>query len=103
MQDREPSLIARDDTFFGVCQALGDDFGFNPIWLRAAFAVPLMFMPMTALAVYFGLGVIVLLSRMLAPRPRRAVAAQPAVEQEIQPQVPLSENDADQFALPMAA
>ena len=36
MQTTQTSLIARDDTFLGVCQALGDDLGFNPLWLRLA-------------------------------------------------------------------
>ena len=59
---------------------------------------------MLVLTVYFGLGAIVLLSRLLAPRPRRkAGGAGCGAASEIQPQVPLSENDADQYALPMAA
>ena len=28
------SIIARDDTLLGVCFALGEDFGFNPVYLR---------------------------------------------------------------------
>lgn len=97
------SLIRRDDTFLGVCQALGEDFGFNPMFLRVAFALPMLYAPLATVAVYLGLGVIVLASRLLAPRPKRK-AAPVAVEQAdaVQPQVPLGEDD-DQFALPMAA
>ena len=40
MTDREPNLLRRDDTFFGVCQAIGEDFGFHPIFLRIAFGLP---------------------------------------------------------------
>ena len=68
------ALFRRDDTFLGVCQALGEDFGFNPVFLRVAFAAPLIFAPMLVIEIYLGLGVVVLLSRILAPRPKRKVA-----------------------------
>ena len=32
------SIIARDDTLLGVCQAIGEDFGFHPNFLRVLFA-----------------------------------------------------------------
>lgn len=104
------SLFRRDDTFLGVCQALGEDFGFNPIFLRIAFAAPLIFAPVLVVEAYFALGAIVLVSRLLAPRPKRKAVA-PAVEQS-QVETPraaapapatIAEADADQFALPMAA
>ena len=38
MHAAQPSLFRRPDTFFGVCEALGEDFGFNPIFLRVTFA-----------------------------------------------------------------
>lgn len=103
MEDREPNLLTRDDTFFGVCQAIEEDFGIPSNLLRVAFGVPVILFPMQVLTVYFGLGAVVLLSRLLAPRPRRKAAVQAIRTQELQPQVPLSENDADQLALPMAA
>lgn len=103
MYDREPSLIRRDDTFLGVCQALGEDFGFHPNLLRIAFGVPLIFAPMAVLTVYVGLGVIVLLSRILAPRPRRKATAQPdGAQAPAVAQVPL-DGDQDQYPLPIAA
>ena len=105
MSDREPSLIARDDTFFGVCHALGEDFGFHPNLLRVAFGVPIIFFPMQVLTIYFGLGAVVLVSRILAPRPRRKAAAQPAGPQAEAPvvaQVPL-DGEQDQYPLPIAA
>ena len=103
------SLIRRDDTFLGVCQALGEDFGFNPVFLRIAFALPVIFAPVAVIATYLGLGVVVLISRILAPRPKRKLAAVQAIETveapraEAPAQVALAEADADQFALPMAA
>ena len=102
MAQRQPNLLTRDDTFFGVCQALGEDFGFHPNFLRVAFGVPVIFFPMQVLTVYFGLGAVVLISRFLAPRPRRQAAAQASEAKPgtVQPQVPLDE---DQHALPLAA
>jgi len=94
----QPSLIARDDTFLGVCQALGEDFGFNPVYLRIAFGLPLIFSPTAVLATYFGLGAIVLLSRLLAPRPRRRVAAV-----ETGTAMPDAANEGEQLPLPIAA
>jgi phage shock protein C len=77
MHSPQPSLIARDDTFFGVCAGLGEDFGFNPLYLRLAFAAFLFFNPLAALAAYAATGAVVLLSRLLSPNPRPAAAAQP--------------------------
>lgn len=103
------ALIRRDDTFLGICQAIGEDFGFNPVWLRLLFALPVMFAPVATLGAYLGLGAIVLISRLLAPRPKRKAAAvveavepAPAARVEAQAAV-VAESDADQFALPMAA
>ena len=36
--EREPALPFRSDTILGVCEALGQDFGFNPTYLRIALA-----------------------------------------------------------------
>jgi phage shock protein PspC (stress-responsive transcriptional regulator) len=77
MQASTGNLFTRDDTIFGVCQGLGEDLGFNPNWLRVAFAVLLYLNPMGAIAGYFGLGVIVLATRLIIREPRRAA---PAVE-----------------------
>ena len=79
MQRSQPSLIARDDTFFGVCAGLGEDFGFNPNYLRVAFAVLMFFNPLAAVGVYAAAGAVVLLSRLLAPNPRPAAAPKPIV------------------------
>jgi phage shock protein C len=70
----QPSLFARDHTFLGVCEGLGEDFGFNPIYLRVAFAVPLIWNPLATLAAYAALGLVVLASRLLVREPRAAVA-----------------------------
>ena len=52
-------LPLRNDTILGVCEAIGQDFGFNPLWLRLAFIVPLFFAPTAAILGYLGLGAVV--------------------------------------------
>lgn len=59
------NLFTRDDTFFGVCEGLGEDLGFNANWLRALFAAGLLFNPVAVLATYAALGVVVLASRLI--------------------------------------
>lgn len=61
-------LPLRNDTLLGVCEAIGQDFGFNPLWLRLAFIVPLFFAPVWTVAGYLGLGAVVAISRRLFPR-----------------------------------
>ncbi|HWJ69810.1 MAG TPA: PspC domain-containing protein [Sphingobium sp.] len=78
MQTYQPSLIARSDTLLGVCAAIGEDFGFNPIWLRAGFAVTVFFNLFLAIGLYLALGALVLLTRRLYPSPRRQLAVAPA-------------------------
>jgi phage shock protein PspC (stress-responsive transcriptional regulator) len=74
MQTVQPSLFARDDTFFGVCQALGEDFGFNPLWLRLALPLLLFLNPVATLAGYAAAGAAVFLSRWLFPEPDVSIA-----------------------------
>jgi phage shock protein PspC (stress-responsive transcriptional regulator) len=95
MQASKPSLIARDDTFFGVCAGLGEDLGFSPIWLRIAFAAFLFFNPLAAIGTYFAAGAVVLISRWIAPNPRRAAAvtsvpAQAAANQDQPERLPIA-------------
>ena len=67
-------LPLRNDTILGVCEALGRDFGFNPLWLRLALIAPLFYSPMLSIGGYFGLAVIVGLTNWFAPD---KTAAQP--------------------------
>jgi phage shock protein PspC (stress-responsive transcriptional regulator) len=73
MEQETTNIFARNDTFFGVCQAIGEDFGFNPLWLRIAFTLPLFMFPFQTVAGYVALGAVVLVSRLL--HPSRAVTA----------------------------
>ena len=65
-------LPLRGDTMLGVCEALGQDFGFHPNWLRLAFAAPVLWNPWIAFGIYLGLGAVVGLSRLIAPQQRTA-------------------------------
>jgi phage shock protein C len=74
MQNAQPNLFTRDDTFFGVCQGLGEDLGFNPFFPRLGLTILLYFNPLAALGLYGAGAIVVLASRLLAPNPRQAAA-----------------------------
>ena len=82
-QDNQVALPLRSHTILGVCEAIGEDFGFNPVILRAVLAAGVLASPTWAIAAYFALGVIVLASRLLFPKPK--VAAADAVADEVTP------------------
>lgn len=83
MQTYQPSLIARSDTLLGVCAAIGEDFGFNPTWLRIVFALTVFLNLFLAIGIYCAAGVVVLLTRLLYRSPRKLlVAVPPAVAVE---------------------
>ena len=75
MTDAQPNMFNRGDTFFGVCQALGEDIGIHSNWLRLAFAGAFFFAPMPVVAGYLGLGLIVALVRWIAPVPQSAIVS----------------------------
>ena len=66
-QAQTTNLILRNDTILGVCEALGQDFGFNPNWLRIAFCAPIYWNPALVVGVYLGLGLLVAASRFAFP------------------------------------
>jgi phage shock protein PspC (stress-responsive transcriptional regulator) len=86
-------LPLRPDTILGVCEAIGQDFGFNPTWLRLAFIAPIFFAPYAAVGAYLGLGVVVAATRLFAPN-------KPASEQVIDATATLVE---ETDTLPLAA
>lgn len=61
--------MMRDDTLLGACYAIGEDFGFNPFYLRLLFAVGLLGYPAVALTAYAALTALVTLTRWLVPNP----------------------------------
>jgi phage shock protein PspC (stress-responsive transcriptional regulator) len=85
-QDNQIALPLRSHTIFGACEAIGEDFGFNPMLLRVPFAATVLWSPLWAIVAYLALSVVVLGSRMLFPKAKAAngqagVEAAPANEQ----------------------
>lgn len=70
MQATRQNMFMRDDTFFGVCQALGEDFRFPPNLLRVALALAFFWNPVVILAGYFAAGILVAIVRFIVPDPR---------------------------------
>jgi phage shock protein PspC (stress-responsive transcriptional regulator) len=87
---------ATKDDIFGVCRRLGEDFGFHPNILRVALAIGLIWSIEAVFAAYAVLGLIVLVSRLLAPvrKPKPAVAPAP---------VPAAAQDVETVELARAA
>jgi phage shock protein PspC (stress-responsive transcriptional regulator) len=69
--------VARDDTLLGACYAVGEDFGFNPFYLRLLFAFAIFWSPPIAFAAYAALTALVTLTRWLVPDPVAVEAAAP--------------------------
>ena len=95
--DRNVAPPLRGDTFLGVFEAIGQDLGFNPNWLRIPFAALLMWNAEVIVASYFALGAAVALSRWLFP----VAKAQPAPAAVEQPSAPLAKTEQEE--LPIAA
>lgn len=77
----------------GVCAALGEDVGFNPLWLRLALSVGLIWNWQAILVLYAALGMVVLISRLAMPN-RRSAPSEAADER-----LPVE----DETPLPLAA
>ncbi|UVO54225.1 PspC domain-containing protein [Sphingomonas sp. SUN039] len=99
MTDTLLALVRRDDTFFGVCQAVGDDFGFNPNWLRVALALPVIFNPWMSVVAYVVLALAVVASRLAAPVRATSVRASATVEPTDPVAVPAAANGVEELAL----
>lgn len=73
-------LPLRNDTILGVCEAIGQDFGFNPLWLRLAFIAPLFWQPAFTFAAYLLIGAVVAISRYFFPKPAQSAIAVQSVD-----------------------
>jgi phage shock protein PspC (stress-responsive transcriptional regulator) len=93
MQTIKPSLFARDDTFFGVCQGLGEDLGVNPLWFRLGFALAIFFSPVGTIAAYTAFGAAVLAGRLLFPVTRGGVEPVAAVPNVTDKRAAVAGND----------
>jgi phage shock protein C len=96
MQTSFSAPVARDDTLLGVCQSLGEDFGFNPNWLRVALGVGLLWSPVGVISLYAALAVMLAVARWVFPDPR--AKSEPEVEWQ-----PVSAPAEEQEPLPLAA
>lgn len=109
MTTPSPNLFTRDDTFLGVCEALGEDFGIHANWLRLAMAGALFFAPVPVIVAYLAMGVLVAVSRWLFPAPTAlaiagSVDAAPSEQVEATQIVESEEARADEDELlPLAA
>ena len=65
MMTNQTPLPLRNDTILGVCEAIGQDFGFNPLWLGLAFIAPIFVAPVACVGAYLALGAVVGTTRLL--------------------------------------
>lgn len=94
MRFPKPTLLTRDDTLLGVCEALGRDFGFNPFFLRALLGGLLLWNPVAIIGGYLAAAVILGVVRWIYPDPAQpapteaapAAAAEAAAELVPEPQ-----------------
>ena len=82
-------LPLRNDTILGVCEGIGEDFGFNANWLRLVFACTFYFAPLAVIGSYLALGAVVAVSRYFAPWTAAQQIAEANVEQD-RAQLPLA-------------
>jgi phage shock protein PspC (stress-responsive transcriptional regulator) len=83
--ENQVALPLRSHTILGICEAVGEDFGFNPVLLRIPFAAMVLYSAVWAIGGYFALGAVVLASRFFFPKPKTSAAADsPAIEHEEQ-------------------
>ena len=73
---RQPALPFRGDTLLGVCEAIGQDTGINPTWLRVVFATLLLWNAEFVVISYLALGVVVAVTRWAFPDRKAAAPAQ---------------------------
>lgn len=72
-------LPLRSYTFLGVCEAIGEDFGFNANYIRIPLGAIVVFNIWAAVAAYLALGIVVMASRLLFPA-RKAAQAETSAE-----------------------
>lgn len=90
----QPALPFRSDTILGVCEGIGQDLGFNPLYLRLVFASVFYFDPLVVVGSYLALGAGLALARWLYPIPMTAVAPAAA-----DPAAPTADNEDSERSL----
>jgi phage shock protein PspC (stress-responsive transcriptional regulator) len=94
MTTQTTALATPKDNLLGICNAVGEDFGFNPLWLRLALGAAFVIQPIGVVIAYLALGLVVLVSRLAFPNARKSAEA-PTV---IVPSIVEAQNDAQRFA-----
>ncbi|MBA2936288.1 PspC domain-containing protein [Sphingomonas sp. CGMCC 1.13654] len=74
---------AAKDNLLGICHAIGEDFGFNPIFLRIPLAVAIIFSAKWTLIAYAAMGIAVLASRLLIRKPKAPKIAAPVIVEAV--------------------
>lgn len=87
--EQNVALPLRSHTIFGVCEAIGEDFGFNPLFLRVPLAAIVVVSIKWALVAYLTLGLVVLASRLMFPKAKRVAPG------ELQP-APVANNNVEE-------
>lgn len=82
-QQNPTPLPLRNDTMLGICTGLGEEFGFNPNYLRVLIASLFLVSFKLAIGIYLALGLALAIGWILFPK-RRAVLAQGAVAPAIE-------------------
>jgi phage shock protein PspC (stress-responsive transcriptional regulator) len=90
------NVAMRNDTILGVCEALGHDLGFNPMFLRVPLASGIIFAPVVVIGIYLALGALVFASRTFFPDRIERTASEAA-------EAPLRQAQNEQIELPRAA
>jgi phage shock protein PspC (stress-responsive transcriptional regulator) len=100
MQSAHTKVFDRPDTLFGVCEAIGQDFGIPALLPRLVFAGCMFWNMPVAIGAYLALGAVILVSRLLVRQPN-SVAAPETVRIAAASEPELVE--ADRSPLPLAA
>jgi phage shock protein PspC (stress-responsive transcriptional regulator) len=90
------NVAMRNDTIFGVCEALGHDLGFNPLFLRVPLAAGIIFAPAVVISIYLALGVVAFVSRTFFPDHVERIV-------EAEAEAPVRSAHNEQVELPRAA
>jgi len=89
--EQSVEIKSNPDSLFGVCQSVGEDFGFNPFFLRLAFLGLGFFSIPVTIGAYALLGIGVAASRWLFPKvqsaPQASVEAPEAAELDREPEL----------------
>jgi phage shock protein PspC (stress-responsive transcriptional regulator) len=97
-QETRPNLFFRHDTILGVCEGIGEEFGFNPNFLRVPLAAGVLWNPFAVVGIYLALGAAFALARWIYPKPSTVAAAAPHLVADHQP-VHADNADADSECL----